>query len=352
MEIYFVIILISFFFSIISKKYDKYTFPLSFIYLGFIGFFRSSSVGADVEVYSNNFISTTSDPSTWSQYTEFEPGFSYLIVLFKTYISNDPMLFLSFVFLVTLIGFFYFIEKVSDRPIITLFLYITLAYYVISFNAMRQSFALSLLMLFIPYLFKEKKNILFIILVIIISQLIHRVLVVLILLTLYDNKYIQSLFNKRNILISLAIAFLLFMKKDWIVSQIGYFDFINPRYLMHLRAIPEVEASPITTFSHTFFCALSVLVSYDTKNKYLFSYVLGIIFLNLLSAINTLFIRVADVFLILGLIYITHLWCNIPNIKIRYFYRFACICYVITYITNFIFKNFGFIVPYSNRLFE
>lgn len=359
MLIYILLILFLLFISLIPQKYDKITVPVAVIFMMFLGFFRANTVGTDIVVYTVNFVGTTANPISWNQGTEFEIGFNYLIVFFKTYISTDPMIFFGCIFIVFMLGILHLFKRYSIRMPLALFFLVTLGFYTMSFNIMRQLFGFGIICFLLPTLMDKGKYILSILYIVVIAYLFHRMLNILILLPIMEfmigNKFLSKIFTKRNIIIALVLSLIIFTQASKIQGLLVYIASnilnLNERYLMHLSALAQRDSSFLVTVMQTLFCGYVVIISKKVKNIYLLAYVMGILITNILGGINPLFIRVGALLTFFAIIYFTFLWYNIKEPKVRFYFRlFSCI-YSITYIMNSLIKNFGDVVPYENRLF-
>ena len=221
-------------------KYRKINYACLFFLLLFLGFFRDVRTGADNVVYSANFNVITMNPNTWSVYTEFEPGFSWIMAFFKTNISSEYELFMGFVFLIFMLGINYIIKKESDNTILSLFFLIILLHYTKSFNIMRQSCALGLFCFVLPLVKKGKKELLIYILsIILITFFIHRSLIIMIVpLFFYLKSFKFILYNRKIISTILIFSYLMIYLKEFLYSKVPllapYLSFLGERYTGYL----------------------------------------------------------------------------------------------------------------------
>ena len=150
--LYFIVLVVSF--SLTDKKNERLIFIAFLTIFGFLGYFRCFEVGADNVVYSVNFYATTMNPLSFSAYTEFEIGFSWLIAYFKNYITTDYFTFMGLLYVFWMFAFYRFASFFKEGYLLPLFVGISLLFFTHSNNAMRQTFALSLYVIFcMPYLF-------------------------------------------------------------------------------------------------------------------------------------------------------------------------------------------------------
>ena len=117
---------------------------------------RGSNVGTDVPMYEAFFALT--DPhsftNTLAQIPE-DPGFVALMFLTRQF-TSDVTVFLTICAILTVYPVLIAARRVSDMPVFSLFLFVTLSYYPLSFNAVRQSIASSLVFLAETYRFEKR----------------------------------------------------------------------------------------------------------------------------------------------------------------------------------------------------
>lgn len=159
------------------------------IYLFFVGIvlatlvgFRSELVGTDTMGYCRTFFNMQdyhSLPSVFSSFTT-EKGWLTLNYLLSRLGDHYYILLLAVGIICNTLAL-YIINKQSTALVLSLFVYITLAFYLFAFAAVRQSVAMSIYMLALPYLLnKDFKRY---VVVVIIAALFHQT--VLIALPLY-----------------------------------------------------------------------------------------------------------------------------------------------------------------------
>lgn len=362
MLIYFFIAFLTLFFALQFKRYRKIHYLWIFLLLLSLGVFRDFNVGADNLVYSANYKVANMNPSSWSVYTEFETGFSWIMAFIKTYISNNYFFFMGFIFVIYMLGINYLIKKESYNPILSLYFLIVFLCYTNAFNLMRQSFCIGLFCFIFP-LIKEKKNhIIYILLVITLTFYIHKTLIVMLIPLLFTNAMFKSiLYNKKLISIILISSYFMIFFSNYLYSKIPiliiYLGFLGERYTGYLATSvdSEVTISKLSSILNLLICLLATWV-YPKKQiedkVQTFSYgcyILSILFANILGSLSELFLRVSLNFEIFRIIYFTYLWYNIPNSKQKKIFRISVCCYGTIIYANAILKNFGKIVPYIIR---
>lgn len=346
--------------SVGNLRKQKWLFISTFIFLLFLGFFRSFEVGADNIVYSLNFSYTGMSPYTWSAFTEFESGFAWFMAFFKTYISQDYMLFMGIIFLIFMSGVYYFLKKECKYPLLALFFFVALLYYTQSFNLMRQFTALGLYCFTIPLL-KEKRYVLFHILaVFLLTFFVHRSMIALIIIPICYYTRIHPLFYENNkiiyiiLIVSYCCVFLSTILYSFIPQISNYFSFLGERYEGYINTASDAEVtiSKFSAFLNTAMAIYIVKIMPQTmkKNIFFIYYIVGVVLSNTLGAFSDLFLRISTNFLLFRILIYSNLWYEIPEKKNRYIYRYIVIIYCLILFSNSMLKNFGHVVPYINRL--
>ena len=359
MLIYFFLFFVLLLLSFSPHKWRQFFFLLSFCVLLFIGFFRAFEVGADNIVYNANFIATRMSPSTWSSFTEFEPGFAWFMAFFKTYISNDYLLFMGTIFCMFMFGVLYLTVKESRNHILTLFFLVALLYYFQSFNIMRQFTALGLYCFTIPLLKNKKYIYIHIVCILFLSFFIHRSLIALLLIPLCFYTKLNVLFSCKKylyiiLIVSYPCVFLSQLFYNYVPSLAVLLSFMGDRYVGYVNASidAEITISKATSLLNTVMALYLVKVIPQTKLKsiYFVAYILGVLLSNTLGAFSELFLRISTNFLFFRVILYTDLWYEIPCQKTRFFYRYIVCFYCFILFSNAMLKDFGHVVPYINRL--
>lgn len=150
MSIY--ILLYFFLLAGIFLKRNKQRFHLifSFFLLFFLAAFRDTSVGTDTSTYEEIF----NRVSVGGQIVQ-ETGWFYFNKI-VVYFGGDFRWLLVFSSLLVIFPIYRISKRYSFNPCLSIFLFYTLYFYLQSFNIMRQIIAVSVLLLFIPFLFKKK----------------------------------------------------------------------------------------------------------------------------------------------------------------------------------------------------
>ena len=177
---------------------------ISFIILTIITGFRNSSVGVDTEMYVRFFHLIKSIPIIHFNNLRYEYGFS-LICKLLSYITSNYHIFLLIISSFINFSVLHFIKKNSKNVYLSVMLYILCNFMFSSMNIMRQSIAIGIILLGYEKL-KDNKTFSFVIYVLIASQ-IHLSSIVCLFFILFKKVN----FNKKYIVLSLLISFIMFM---------------------------------------------------------------------------------------------------------------------------------------------
>ena len=262
-----------------SKKSRKKFCVFSWIVLSLIEGLRDFSVGTDTIQYAATF--------EMEQMDYYEIGFQ-LIGKFVHLFSDNPIVFLLIVSLITNGLIFRAIYKNSSNVAVSAFTYMSLYYYFNSFNAVRQYLAIGLILCAYTFL-KDDKFMKYFIFVLI-AALIHTTAIVgLLLFPLYQLNLKREI-DKRNfvrwfgILLVFEILFV-YLFKNYFHSILEFF----PRYMdaygesdyyfegrMSLQSIVTnalifvVYLCFCENINFAMFLAISVFLSFGTIFSFLF----------------------------------------------------------------------------------
>jgi len=170
-------ILVSYLISACIKKRnlrDKVFLVFSLGYLGFLTMFRLYTVGTDTKTYFTVYreIAKTNWTGflTFMRYSGTEPGY-LLFCKLLSYVSKDPQILLIFSGLISYLTLGMFFYKHSDYKFVSVFLFFTLGGFDFYASGIRQTIALSLLL--IAYELSESNKRILTILFIILATSIH-----------------------------------------------------------------------------------------------------------------------------------------------------------------------------------
>lgn len=145
------------------------------IILFLISALRSTDVGTDLENYLPFFTTISSLPLTDIFNIGWEPGYLIFNKIISV-ISSDSRFFLICTSLFIVVGYVTFIYKNSSYPWLSLFLFIALGTYTDSFNIIRQSMAIVIILHSLKFI--EKDNLIKYFLYVILATLFHKTAIV------------------------------------------------------------------------------------------------------------------------------------------------------------------------------
>lgn len=246
---------------------------------------RSETVGTDTGRYLKEFNNATN--AGYYEEGQIENGFHYLLYCLRL-ITDNQMLFLFVISLLTLVPLCIVIHKISTNISLSLFLYVVLGFYTQSYNVIRQSIAMPFILLAIYYLSQNslRKSII----CFIIATQFH--LSAMLLIIIYALNYI-----KMNYIVVQTSVFASFVVGIVVVSNAELFDQIVNNIIMILDGtllgkytyISDVVVSYGNLNGMiTSTLPLSVLAIYTYKvmpeNIYTKTFVVGVVFNNILSS--------------------------------------------------------------------
>ena len=157
---FFFFVLYAFYSLVIGSHYKnnrKRLIVLLFIPLYLLEALRGESVGGDLDNYLPMFDSIARSQSfeELMGVTNTEPGYT-LFCKFISCISDSRRFFLIVISFVSLTGPFFLIYKYSNMPVLSVLLYFALGFYTNTYNNLRQSLALSICFMSVPFLLGRK----------------------------------------------------------------------------------------------------------------------------------------------------------------------------------------------------
>lgn len=322
----------------------------------FLGYFRDKTVGTDVMFsYIPNFSNTTMNVNSWNYFTNFEPGFNYLIALWKEYISKEPMSFFGLIFLFFSIPYFYYLKKYCMNPFLGLLLFFLLGYYFRSMNIMRQFFCLGFIIPSLVKYIEKGKTIQFLLVVIICSYLFHHSCFIFLILPIINRfTLINNVKWKIVFIILLCVSYLSFLFREGIVSVfLPISILLNNEKLEFYLLRADLEIGGITALMQTLFCVFMLLYYNDKKfNIFFIMYIFGCITFNMFSCFSDTAGRIGQNLMIAGVPVMANM-CYSNKINNRMIvYKLGLSIYVIVYfVVTSIIKNYNECIPYASRLF-
>lgn len=149
-------------FGIKQEQNVKIFMGISFIVLFFIMGFRDPLMGTDSIMYNNIFMRIGQQPSIWEAFSASgisAPGYViFCRVVYKIFPNYQARIIGTS--LVILVGIFRYIKKSSKDVYLSIILFLTLTFYVQSFNISRQYMAIAILLNAFVEWYRNKKSVL------------------------------------------------------------------------------------------------------------------------------------------------------------------------------------------------
>ena len=140
-----------------SKSGSVAYLAVFFSIFGFLMMFKSSDVGNDTDTYLALFdeIASYTDVKFYIKDSRFEIGFIYLNRILSLFTDNAHVIFMV-TGPVVAFSFARFIYKYSKMPWMSVFMFLTLQFYDLSFSGVRQIFSIAILLFSYDFLVKRK----------------------------------------------------------------------------------------------------------------------------------------------------------------------------------------------------
>lgn len=235
----------------------------SFIILILISCLRQNTVGGDLF----NYLPLFEEASTTSFYEYLNmPKYGFIFLFYNkllSWIGNKEIIYMVGTSVFNLLSVAIFIKRYSKIPWISVLLYITLGFYTNTFNSIRSSMALAIILYSVPYILNRQfVKFLFIY---ICAFIVHKSVFPFILLYFIAQKEISL---KKLFLISIVIFFL--------VSQVS--DIMN---LILILYNPFYEAEELSGGGYFYFLFLLIMLMFcryftsskDFQERFFFNFV-------------------------------------------------------------------------------
>lgn len=329
--VYFLIFLLSF--KIKKDKFDVYDLLLLLILILFSGL---REVGLDYHLYNKIY------NANFSLESRTGIGYTYLMYFFKYIIHLDFQHLIFFISTFTILPIYYFFKKCSDRPGLSILIFVSLGFYTTSFNMFRQSCSIAFVLL--GSLFLQKNNKIKCIICFLISFLLHSSSTIAILCYLITYVFKNIRFKFKYMLPISLVALLLYDRLFNLIIT------LSDSYSMYSSydAVPGIGTYINVTLYllFTIFLLIPKFANNNSKNYHLYNLFLIGVSIMILEFKNYLFFRIAFYFtilicLLLPIFYKEH---NLRNKKLEslLFYIFLFI-YFLVYI-----NSFDGVVPYMS----
>lgn len=339
-----------------NKNKIHKAFLLLFI-LALLACFRADTVGTDTKNYLLTITRTTLSESSWNYVSEAEPGYNVILGICN-FLGIAPRVVLGFFNLIYLIGIFKFSKSRKCSVLLFAGLSLLLCHYLQSLNAVRQYFAIGLLLIYLSInkLQNYWGQVKLMGAILLIGYLFHNSIWVLLIYPLYNivndkfdiDRKEKSL--KKIYVIALVGTFILFYIDAFalIAETLQTLYMINDKATAYFQGAAEkVETrevySMVRMILDNSFVGYLLFVSRKV-NVYTFLFVFGQICVNLFAPINPIFTRLSVGLFVLGLPYVIDCYYKSKNIRLT---RMIILGYSLIFFCNYLIKGYGQIVPYS-----
>lgn len=353
MDVYIVLYIFIILLAFCKTKRSHEVYLLILVVLAFLYVLRAPSVGLDYYGYVKNFMRMRDNSSSWNYYIPCEFGFNYLLYFIKEYISSQFFIAYGILGCIYIVGFYNMCRKSFCNIRVALLLFVLLGSYFLSFNLVRQCFALGVFMFAFSLMNMKKKSSRYVLalMILLITYFFHNSMIVLLVVLVYYIPWYDKLFSKRNIILLILLSIICFKTKIVVVigeQLVGNIPYSSKgiSYFFNSITVEHEEYSFLKLLYVTFFCIYVVCISKSTKNFFFFLYFVGILFLNILGPLRVEFIRLYEIFSCLSIPYLAQLWNEKPVNKIGTYYKSILLIYSSVVFFNILIKNYGVITPY------
>ena len=328
-------------FSRYWKSHSLWLLIVAGVVLFSIAAFRSVSVGTDTESYYNYFynIELLKDDRI---YTGLQRGWYHYTLFFYRFFDFQWFLIANYTIIIG--GFCYFLYKKSTNCVASILLFFLLYFFFSSLNVMRQYMAISIVLVALTFL--DKNKLVFCGLVILASFFHFSALICLMFLFVQNRLSIHRQFYVIVfVVLSFLLGFVFENAMKTLVSQITIFNSLNEGAASYIEEWGG-ERNIVTNMIINLMFIFSYLLAKDRSSFYLKLYFLFIILNNIFGSAgqgNRIFLY----FNVGMLIAFPEISSKLKNISLRGIYNLAYViyAYAIWYVS--ISSNSGEVVPYS-----
>lgn len=353
MNVYIVLYFFIYFLTLCKTRKNQEKYLLILVVLIFLYVFRAPSVGLDYFGYVKNFMRMRDNPASWDYYIPCEFGFNYILYFIKKYISSQFFIAYGILGCIYIVGFYNMCRKSFCNIRVALLLFVLLGSYLLSFNLVRQCFALGVFMFAFSLMDMKKKSrrYILVLMILLITYFFHNSMIVLLVIFVYYTPCYDKLFSKRNIILLILLSVVCFKTKivvaigEQLVGNISYSS-KGISYFLNSVTVEHEEYSFLKLLYISFFSIYVVCISKNTNNIFFFLYIIGIFFLNILGPLRVEFIRLYEIFSCLSIPYLAQLWNENPVNKLGTYYKPILLVYSSIIFFNVLIKNYGVITPY------
>lgn len=334
--IYIVLWLLLLIFSILHKERIWAKTFISALALILVFALRSDNVGIDTTNYHRIFEGIIYNST---DYDYIERGWFYLNLFVGAYLKLDFSFLLFIVALLIIIPIVYVAKKATWNPFLVLFLFHSLSFYTTGFNIMRQTLAMSFVLLFYYFIIEKRYINAWLFLIIACFFHVSSIFAVVIFLPNYLNRNVAILYLIITIFIGLMLPYIL--------PYISKYFFLYKSYLADGGTLYRenlLQSFFFTILLNVFALFLILNVSINTiQNKWFNLYIYSLCVINVLYSIHY-GARIYNVIAISQIIFFT----NVIH-ENRRNQSIVLVCYVffIVIFLKFMITNANGIMPYE-----
>lgn len=330
---YFALVIIPIMIAIleINKKSEKNKSIVLFFLIMFILLsLRNIKCGIDLTNY--NYFFKVNSKMTFDMLIEFYGiNGEILYHLFNKIISlvtNDFQIFLTIVAAICMIPIAILYKKESQNPILTIGLFLTVAPFSMFFSGLRQSIAMAIVIIAFKFI-KEKKIVLYIIMILIASGFHQSAIIMLLLYPLYHAKI-----TKKWLIVIIPLMIMIFILKNQIFSAIVL---LSSRYAERYNVITSTGAYSILILLILFDIYCFAFTDKDKETKEftgLRNFLLCVTCIQFFASINAVIMRI-NYYILLFIPILIPMVYNNSSIKYRKIVRLATNVMCIFFISYF-----------------
>lgn len=351
MEFYIYLAFIVLLLSLIKGANNKVVYIGVALALFFVAAYRSIGVGTDSEAYYTIYYQYANNDAYVAANDNYKTAEFIWLAMLKYFRNADNYRgLLVMLAALNALPLFYMLYKRSKWPLFSIFLYISLYFYGNSMNTMRQSVAMSFLLLALPFLEKGKNK--YYLLMMLLSTAIHMSALYVFLLVWAFYKANLNFDNRLRYTFAIAISFIIGMFftarfKEILEPIANLFASSNYDYYLSGGTVNEQR----NLFSNLGFNMVAIFMLYinkDANNIYFKLYILGVIMVNLIAGLGEFSGRIASYFSLMQIVAIPNLLYLIKSTIQKNLYILIFIIYGLSLYIYYLSKNLSEIVPYSN----
>lgn len=301
---------------------------LPFLQVYLILALKSQSVGTDTISYLKGFhlIQNTSWNLIFNFQIEnlvfnFERGFIFLTKSISL-LTNDFTVYSAIIYMIMMLPLFIIIKKYSAIPFLSLILFISLGFLNFYFSGMRQSIAISLILL--SYNFIVERKLLKFILLIAIASLIHQSAIFFIPAYFIVNMIFTPVFIILYFLVLLIVYILRYQLLGFVTHFIySGVEIVNTGAYTLLLIVLMTFIAGLVTYKKT--------ISVNSTNKILFNLIAIAAVLMVFNTVSTIGLRVANYYYIFMILFIPNLISSYKNNILKMFAITIVVAFTVTY---------------------